>query len=104
MDEPNALIFPDPHPPIADGERLQPAPDHAEESLAEVVDDAVPARSYRMLPMVGLGGSAGAIAALQAFFAAVPADSGRSTSSSRTCRPITRARSLRSSSARPRCP
>ncbi|MFL6662352.1 MAG: chemotaxis protein CheB, partial [Rhizobacter sp.] len=40
------------------------------------VDDAVPARSYQMLPMVGLGGSAGSIAALQGFFSAVPADSG----------------------------
>ena len=52
----------------------QPAPDHAEEDLADVVDDAVPSRSYEMLPMVGLGGSAGSIAALQGFFAA---DAGR---------------------------
>jgi two-component system CheB/CheR fusion protein len=56
--------------------RIEPAPDHAEEDLAEIVDDAVPTRSYAMLPMVGLGGSAGGIAALQAFFEATPAETG----------------------------
>ena len=74
MDEPNAPLSPDP-PPAAEA-RLQPAPDHAEQELAHVVDDAVPSRSYEMLPMVGLGGSAGSIVALQGFFGAVPADSG----------------------------
>ena len=76
MDEPNAPFSPDPSPPPAEEPRLQPAPDHAEEALADVVDDAVPRRSYEMLPMVGLGGSAGSIAALKGFFSAVPADSG----------------------------
>jgi two-component system CheB/CheR fusion protein len=75
MDEPNAPLSSDPPPPAAEP-RLQPAPDHAEEALADIVDDAVPSRSYEMLPMVGLGGSAGSIAALQGFFSAVPADSG----------------------------
>jgi len=56
--------------------RIEPAPDHAEEELAELLDDAVPTRSYAMLPMVGLGGSAGGVAALQAFFEATPAETG----------------------------
>jgi two-component system CheB/CheR fusion protein len=56
--------------------RVDPSPDHAEEELAELVDDAVPTRAYAMLPMVGLGGSAGGIAALQAFFEATPAETG----------------------------
>jgi two-component system, chemotaxis family, CheB/CheR fusion protein len=56
--------------------RIEPGPDHAEEQLAETIDDAVPTRSYAMLPMVGLGGSAGGIAALQAFFEATPAETG----------------------------
>ena len=51
MDEPNAPFSPDPPPPVAEA-RLQPAPDHAEEDLADMVDDAVPGRSYQMLPMV----------------------------------------------------
>ena len=56
--------------------RIEPSPDHGEEELADIVDDAVPTRSYAMLPMVGLGGSAGGIAALQAFFEATPAETG----------------------------
>jgi len=63
---------PTPDPPA----RIEPAPDHVEEDLADVVDDSVPARGYAMVPMVGLGGSAGGIAALQGFFASAPADSG----------------------------
>ncbi|MEO7338530.1 MAG: chemotaxis protein CheB, partial [Caldimonas sp.] len=55
---------------------IEPAPDHAEEDLADLIDDAVPSRSDSMLPMVGLGGSAGAITALQQFFTAVPAHTG----------------------------
>ena len=47
------------------------SPDHAEEEGADHID-AIPASGYEMLPMVGLGGSAGAIQALQAFFKAVP--------------------------------
>jgi two-component system CheB/CheR fusion protein len=56
--------------------RIEPGPDQAEESLAERTDDAVPSRGFAMQPVVGLGGSAGAIAALQAFFAATPGDTG----------------------------
>src|SRR5882724_10297219 len=51
-------------------------PDHAEEALADFIDNVVPTRGYQMTPLVGLGGSAGAIPALQAFFKAVPTDSG----------------------------
>ncbi len=52
-------------------------PDHAEEQLADRIDNAVPTLGYQMTPLVGLGGSAGAIPALQAFFKAMPADSGQ---------------------------
>ena len=45
-------------------------------SSPTLIDDVVPTRGYQMLPMVGLGGSAGRIPALQAFFRAMPADSG----------------------------
>ena len=51
-------------------------PDHAEQALADPFDDAVPTHGYQKMPMVGLGGSAGAIPALQAFFEAMPPDSG----------------------------
>jgi two-component system, chemotaxis family, CheB/CheR fusion protein len=44
--------------------------------MAEVIDDAIPARGYQMLPVVGLGGSAGSIAALRTFFERMPANSG----------------------------
>lgn len=50
-------------------------PDHSEEELADI-DDAVPPRGYEMTPLVGLGGSAGAIPVLQAVLKAIPADSG----------------------------
>ncbi|HWL72507.1 MAG TPA: chemotaxis protein CheB, partial [Burkholderiaceae bacterium] len=52
------------------------SPDHAEVELADVTDDAIPTRGYDTLPMVGLGGSAGSIQALQTFFSMMPADSG----------------------------
>ncbi|WP_307704246.1 PAS domain S-box protein [Variovorax paradoxus] len=51
-------------------------PDHAEEELADQIDDAVPSRGYRMLPVVGLGGSSGGIEAVGAFFEATPFDTG----------------------------
>ena len=50
--------------------------DHAEQATADRNDDAVPSRGYQLTPTVGLGGSAGAIAALQNFFRAVPAEPG----------------------------
>jgi two-component system, chemotaxis family, CheB/CheR fusion protein len=77
MDESTALgTNGSPPPTSAEEARLQPSPDHAEEDLADVSDDPVPTRSFAMLPMVGLGGSAGGLAALQGFFAAAPTDSG----------------------------
>lgn len=51
-------------------------PDYAEEALGDQIDDAVPSRGYRMLPVVGLGGAAGSIEAVGAFFEATPADTG----------------------------
>ncbi|HEV7405003.1 MAG TPA: chemotaxis protein CheB, partial [Chthoniobacteraceae bacterium] len=48
------------------------SPDAAERDL----DNIVPSRGYEMPPMIGLGGSAGGIAALQRFFSKMPADSG----------------------------
>jgi two-component system CheB/CheR fusion protein len=51
-------------------------PDHAEEEFADLIDDAVPTRGYELTPLVGLGGSAGAIPALQTLMRAFPADCG----------------------------
>ncbi|WP_439519278.1 CheR family methyltransferase [Hydrogenophaga sp.] len=53
-----------------------PSPDLIEEQQPQHFDDAIPTRGYRMVPLVGMGGSAGAIPALQKFFKAVPDDSG----------------------------
>jgi two-component system CheB/CheR fusion protein len=49
-------------------------PDQAEEELGDLIDNAVPTRGYRMVPVVGLGGSAGSIEALQKFFSALAPD------------------------------
>ena len=50
------------------------SPDHAEQELDG--DSAVPTAGYGMLPIVGLGGSAGAIPALRTFLQNMPAESG----------------------------
>ena len=55
---------------------IEPSPDHLEEKYAEPLDDPVAVRGYPRLPLVGLGGSAGSIPALRAFFATMPAESG----------------------------
>ena len=47
-----------------------------EEERADEIDNAVPTAGYGMLPLVGLGGSAGSIGAIQEFFKSMPADSG----------------------------
>ncbi len=52
------------------------SPDFIEEEYPETLDNIVPTRGYQMMPMVGLGGSAGSIVALQEFFKAMPPDSG----------------------------
>lgn len=44
--------------------------------LPQTMDDIVPTHGYGMVPMVGIGGSAGSIRALQAFFESMPAHSG----------------------------
>jgi two-component system CheB/CheR fusion protein len=51
-------------------------PDGAEMDLADQIDDLVPSYGYAKVPVVGLGGSAGSIEALQAFFETMPAQSG----------------------------
>ena len=66
-------------PPAADAAAQglpQRAPDFIEQDSPDTIDNIVPTRGYEMLPMVGLGGSAGSIAALQEFFRAMPTDSG----------------------------
>jgi two-component system CheB/CheR fusion protein len=51
-------------------------PDGAEEDLADQIDNIVPSYGYKKVPVVGLGGSAGSIEALQAFFTTMPPQSG----------------------------
>src|SRR4051812_26009474 len=51
-------------------------PDHAEQEHAADLGDGVPASGYHLLPVVGLGGSAGGIFALKSLFEAMPADPG----------------------------
>src|SRR2546423_15523416 len=52
------------------------APDARDQSLEQDMDNVVPTRGFNTIPMVGLGGSAGSIKALQQFFSSMPADSG----------------------------
>jgi two-component system CheB/CheR fusion protein len=53
-----------------------PSPDQAEQNAADDTDNVVPTQGYQRLPLVGIGGSAGSIAALRAFFQAIPESSG----------------------------
>jgi hypothetical protein len=65
-------------------EKLQPAasvcpaisPDVVEQEQGDEFDDIVPSKAYDMLPVVGLGGSAGSIQALRQFFEVMPEESG----------------------------
>src|SRR5207237_716069 len=58
-------------------ESLPPvAPDFIEQDWPDELDNIVPTRGYQMMPMVGLGGSAGSIQPLIEFFKAMPVDSG----------------------------
>ncbi|HEY0822959.1 MAG TPA: CheR family methyltransferase, partial [Ramlibacter sp.] len=50
--------------------------DSAQQDLADQIDNVVPSHGYRKVPIVGLGGSAGSIEALQSFFATMPPRSG----------------------------
>ncbi len=52
-------------------------PDRAEEALADRIDNATHGRALELGPLVGLGGSAGAIPPLQAFLRKLPADTGQ---------------------------
>lgn len=52
------------------------SPDTIEQDQPDEIDNIVPTRGYDMLPLVGLCGSAGSIAALQRFFTQMPAESG----------------------------
>lgn len=51
-------------------------PDHAEQALDDALDNAVPTRGYQMLPVVGLGGSAGGLESLRGFFSNANPQSG----------------------------
>src|SRR3954469_12867694 len=51
-------------------------PDARDQRLEQDLDNVVPTRGFHTIPMVGLGGSAGSIKALQEAFSAMPADSG----------------------------
>lgn len=51
-------------------------PDGGEQELSDQIDDIVPSHGCRKVPVVGLGGSAGSIEALQQFFGAMPLQSG----------------------------
>lgn len=52
------------------------SPDIMEQGDGDAIDNIVPTRGYHMLPMVGIGGSAGSIVALQEFFKVVPPECG----------------------------
>ncbi len=56
--------------------RIEPGPDHVEEDMADHLDNVVPGYGYDLLPMVGVGGSAGAVPALRTFFEAIAPDTG----------------------------
>src|SRR5438105_4220687 len=65
------------HQPDRTTPMTEATPDHAEEAAADFTDNIVPTRGSHLAPVVGLGGSAGAIPALQAFLRSMPADSGQ---------------------------
>lgn len=62
-------------PLLADGLPLL-SPDEGEAQHGDETDKSVPAHGFSTLPVVGLGGSAGSIAALGEFFKSTPAQSG----------------------------
>ncbi|HWB02879.1 MAG TPA: chemotaxis protein CheB, partial [Verrucomicrobiales bacterium] len=62
--------------PSAEEGSREKAPDAAEEELGDEIDNAVPTRGLSMLPVVGIGGSAGSIDALQRFFSLMSPTSG----------------------------
>src|SRR5688572_33237787 len=58
--------------------RLAVGPDVAKPDRQGESENIVPARTYQARPLVGLGGSAGSITALQKFFSNMPPKSGMS--------------------------
>ncbi|HYJ09249.1 MAG TPA: chemotaxis protein CheB, partial [Polyangiaceae bacterium] len=58
------------------GRALPLDPDVTEEELGEELDNVVPSHGYRLPRVVGLGGSAGSIKAMQAMLGQMPSDSG----------------------------
>jgi two-component system CheB/CheR fusion protein len=54
---------------------MRPDPEDRAET-AELSDKKTPVQGHQVLPVVGLGGSAGSLGALQTFFEKMPADSG----------------------------
>ena len=51
-------------------------PDIVEQDSDDTIDDIIPSHGFGMIPVVGLGGSAGGLTALQEFFGAMPPKSG----------------------------
>src|SRR5215471_6024045 len=51
-------------------------PDIVEQDAGSLIDNIIPTYGYQLTPMVGIGGSAGAIRPLQAFFETMPPKSG----------------------------
>ncbi|HEX4086367.1 MAG TPA: CheR family methyltransferase [Chthoniobacteraceae bacterium] len=51
-------------------------PDFIEEDYPELIDDIVPTKGYQMTPMIGIGGSAGSIPAMERFFKSITPESG----------------------------
>ncbi len=72
---PEPELDPDVH--WREGAGLPPlAPDHSGQDLAGSALEVISARGLLRIPVVGLGGSAGSLGPLQAFFSHVPADCG----------------------------
>ena len=67
-----------PGSPAADSGLPPVAPDIAEQEAGSAIDNVIPTKGYKLAPLIGLGGSAGSIKELQAFFRAMPGDSGMS--------------------------
>src|SRR4051794_24186122 len=76
MTEDDASSKPAPEPVARPDGLPSIAPDVIEQEQGNELDNIVPSRGYQMLPVVGLGGSAGSIQALQRFFGAMPAETG----------------------------
>ncbi len=73
MPVPDPLPLPPDSPPVPHD---FPPADIAEETMADQLDNVVPEYGYHKGTVVGLGGSAGSLAALKAFFAGMPPDTG----------------------------